>query len=203
MSFVQILSELGTVVAGLVIVLDPFGLLPVIVGLSSRLGPRTAKRMVFKVVGGATLLLLTFTVAGTWVLGLFGVTLNDLRIGGGILLLIIALKMVVEGTIDGDSGKDEDAAVIPLISPLLVGPGAITAAVVLAAIHGVWISVVAASLTMLICLLILLSTRIMCRLLGDAGAALLTRIMGVLIATIAISYVRTGILETVRLYEGF
>lgn len=202
MSFVQFVTELGVVVAGLVIVLDPFGLIPVMVGLTSHIGAKAARRMVVKVVASATLLLLVFTATGTWVLNLFGVTLNDLRMGGGILLLIIALKMVIEGTIASDGDKGEDAAIIPLISPLLIGPGAITASVVLAAIHGVLLTLLAACLAMLVCLLILLSARMVCRLIGDSGAALLTRVMGVFIATIAISYIRTGVTETISLYKG-
>jgi len=196
------LREFATVVAALIIVLDPFGLVPIVLGFSSNLGPRQTRRMIVKVSAGATLLLLLFTVAGTWLLGLFGVTIDDLRIGGGILLLIIALKMVVEGVITSDGEKQEQAAMVPLISPLLVGPGAISAAVVLAALHGVLMTVLAGIAAMLVCLVILLSTRLIDRLVGDSGAALLTRLMGVLMATIAVSYIRTGIIESIKLYRG-
>jgi multiple antibiotic resistance protein len=188
----------GAVVTALVIVLDPFAIVPVLVSLSLRLDARESRRLVLRVVGGSTVLLLFFTITGTWVLRLFGVTINDLRIGGGLLLLLIALRMVVEGRMSASREEDYNAAIVPLISPLLVGPGAITAAVVFAAIHGVLLTSLAAAASMVVCLLIFLSTRFIQRLLGASGANLVTRVMGVLIATIAVSYIREGIVSSLK-----
>jgi multiple antibiotic resistance protein len=197
MSFAHTLSVFGTVVAALIIVIDPLGLMPILVGLSSSAGPRAARRMIFQVVGGATVLLLFFTVAGTWVLKLFGITLDDMRIAGGLLLLIISLKLVVGGRFGGE--EEQTAAVVPLISPLIVGPGAITAAVVFAALHGVWMTFAAAIVAMLFCLALFLSSRLILRLIGDATTDLVSRVMGVFVATIAISYIRVGVLDLVRM----
>jgi multiple antibiotic resistance protein len=199
-SIPPVVSEFATVVTGLVIVLDPLAVVPVLVGLCANCSPKEARRLVYRVIAGATVLLLFFTVSGTWVLRLFGVTLNDLRIGGGVLLLLIALKMVVEGRMG--SGKDENhkAAIVPLISPLLVGPGAISAAVVLAAIHGVWFTVLAALASMVICVVIFLCADLVQRVLGEAGVNLVTRVMGILIATIAVSYIRDGIFGSLRAF---
>lgn len=136
------------------------------------------------------------------VLSLFGVTLNDLRVGGGLLLLVIALRLVVEGRISVPSNQEEeqaayDAAVVPLISPLLIGPGAITAAVVLAAIHGVLMTSLAAIAAMLISLAVFLLTRFVYRFIGPGLTDLISRIMGVLIAALAISYIRYGVIGIV------
>ena len=190
--------EFGTVVTAFVIVLDPLAIVPVLVTFSLRLDARESRRLTFRIVGGAAVLLLFFTITGTWVLRLFGVTINDLRIGGGLLLLLIALRMVVEGRMGASREEDYDAAVVPLISPLLVGPGAITAAVVFAALHGVVLTALAAVASMIVCLLIFLSTRFIQRLLGESGASLVTRVMGILIATIAVSYIREGIISGFR-----
>jgi len=201
MTIPPVIGEFATVVTALVIVLDPLAIVPVLVGLTSNRDPREARRLIYRVIAGATVLLLFFTATGTWVLRLFGVTLNDLRIGGGLLLLLIALRMVVEGRMG--SGKEEDykAAIVPLISPLLVGPGAITAAVVLAAMHGVVFTALAALASMLVCLLLLLSTGLVQRLLGESGANLVTRVMGILIATIAVSYIREGIFSSLKAFR--
>ena len=201
MTIPPVVGEFVTVVTALVIVLDPLAIVPVLVGLTSGRDPRESRRLVYRVIAGATILLLFFTVAGTWVLRLFDVTLNDLRIGGGLLLLLIALRMVVEGRMG--SGKEEDyqAAIVPLISPLLVGPGAITAAVVLAALHGVLFTALAALASMVICLLLFLSTGLVQRLLGQSGANLVTRVMGILIATIAVSYIRDGIFSSLKAFR--
>ncbi|MGC8863817.1 MAG: MarC family protein [Armatimonadota bacterium] len=201
MSIPPVVSEFATVVTGLVIVLDPLSIVPVLVGLCENCSPKEARRLAYRVVAGATVLLLFFTATGTWVLQLFGVTLNDLRIGGGLLLLLIALRMVVEGRMGSSKEENHKAAIVPLISPLLVGPGAITAAVVLAAIHGVWFTVAAAVVSMLICLVIFVSTNLVQRVLGDSGANLVTRVMGILIATIAVSYIRDGVFGCLRAFS--
>ena len=88
--------------------------------------------------------------------------------------------------------------VVPLISPLLVGPGAITAAVVLAAGHGVAITALSVLAAMLVCYMVFLSARPIHRLIGDSGADLASRVMGIVIATIAISYIRVGIVGFLR-----
>ena len=195
-----LLTEFATVVIALVIVIDPIGLLPVVVALRAHIAESDARRMLLKIVGGATVLLLLFTAAGTWLLSIFGVTINDLRIGGGLLLLIIALRMVLEGRIHSGDDEEYQGVIVPLISPLLVGPGAITAAVVLAAIHGVLMTSLAAIVAMLISLILLLATGPIYRVLGKFGGDLISRVMGVLIAAIAVGYIRTGVMDLIRKY---
>lgn len=199
MSVVHFLSELGTVITALLIVIDPLGVMPVVIGLMTAVDKHTAQRTIFRVVIGSTVLLLFFTITGTGVLRLFGITLSDMRIGGGLLLIIIALRLVVEGRFGPEHEFGHAMAVVPLITPLIIGPGAITAAVVLAAIHGVWMTALAGVITMLICLGLFLSARLVHRVVGDAGTDLASRVMGVFIATIAISYIRVGVLEFVKI----
>lgn len=194
MSFLRLLSEFVTVVAALVIVLDPLALIPVTLEFSVQLPPREARRVIMRVIGGATILLLFFTITGTWVLTLFNVTLNDLRIAGGLLLLLFALRLVFEGEFGPGKEQGYQAVAVPLISPLLVGPGAITAAIVLAATHGMVLTAIAGVVAMGICMLVLLGSGVVHRLIGDVGTDLASRIMGLLIATIAVSYIRLGVL---------
>lgn len=200
MSFMEYLQDFGKVFAALLIVLDPIAILPVVIGLTVQANPRDFRRVVFRIVFGSTILLLFFIVTGTWVLSLFRVTINDLRIGGGLLLLIIAIRLVTEGELVQGRSIDEEyrAAIIPIISPLLIGPGAITASVVLAAIHGVFITTLAALAAMIVCLLLFLATRFFYRLIGESGADLFSRIMGVLIAAIAVSYIREGVVGLIN-----
>lgn len=190
-----------SIVAALLIVLDPIGLLPIMIGMAAQAGKPTYRKMVLKIVFGSTVLLLFFIVTGTWVLNMFKVTLDDMRIGGGLLLLIIAIRLVVEGKLD--SGGDEvdekyKAAIIPIISPLLIGPGAITASVVMAAVHGVWLTFICAFFAMLICLILFWASSFIHKLIGEAGADILSRIMGVFIAAIAIGYIREGIFSVIK-----
>lgn len=168
------------------------------ISMGSFAGERNARKLTLRIVGGATLLLLFFTVAGTWVLQLFGITLDDMRIGGGLLLLIVALKIVVGGRFGHEDEDTHTGLVVPLISPMIVGPGAITAAIVLARIHGVWLAAGGVVAAMLISLVLFLSSRFIHRLIGDAATDLISRVMGVFVATIAVSYIRVGIIDVIR-----
>jgi len=195
----DILCQFGSVVAALLIVLDPLGAMPMMISLSSFAGARNARKLTLRIVAGATLLLLFFTVAGTWVLRLFGISLGDMRIGGGLLLLIIALRIVVGGRFGHETGEESHTGlVVPLISPMIVGPGAITAAIVLARINGVWIAAGAVVAAMAVSLVLFLSSRLIHRLIGDAATDLISRVMGVFVATIAVSYIRVGIIEWIQ-----
>lgn len=198
-SFIQSLSQLGAMVAALLIVLDPLGVMPILIGLQTSVGPRQSRKIIFRVAAGATILLIFFTITGAWVLKLFGITLSDMRIGGGLMLLVIALRLVVGGRFGTEcEDGDHHSAVVPLISPLIVGPGAITAAVVLAAIHGIWMTALAGFISMVISTVLFLSARFVHRIIGDAATDLVSRVMGVFVATIAVSYIRLGVLELIK-----
>lgn len=199
MHFLAVMSQLGTIVAALLIVIDPLGVMPVVIGLNGSAGVRLARRIVLRVIAGSTILLLFFTITGSWVLQVFQMRISDMQIGGGLLLLIIALRLVVEGRFGPDGDLHHTAAMIPLISPMIVGPGAITATVVLAAQHGVWMTTLAVLVAMLVCLVIFLSCRLIHRVIGDAAADLLSRLMGVFVAAIAIAYIRAGVLDFIQM----
>jgi len=193
------LYEFMTIVAALLIVLDPLAVMPIILSIRASVKDQHESRcLIYHVVAGATILLLFFTITGTWVLALFGITLSDMRIGGGLLLLVIALRLVVEGKFGPDGEVGYKSAIVPIISPLIIGPGAITAAVVLAAVHGVWITVLAGVVAMLFSTIIFLLSGFILRLLGSTGTDLISRVMGVLIATFAVSYIRIGIFDLIR-----
>jgi multiple antibiotic resistance protein len=202
MTLSETLAEFGKVVLALVIVLDPVALLPILVGIRSQTAQQEDRWIPAKIVGGGTVLLLFFTATGTWVLKLFDVTLDDLRIGGGLLLLLISLRMVIEGRLGLGQEKSYRAALVPLISPLLVGPGAITASVVFARVYGVCFTSLAVVAAMILCLLVLLSRSFIYRLIGESGTDLVTRIMGILVATIAVGYMRTGIIGVLKTSGG-
>lgn len=199
MPFLSLLAELGTIIAALLIVIDPLGVMPIIIGLNASAGVRQARRIVLRVIGGSVILLLFFTLSGAWVLRLFQMDISDMQIAGGLLLLIIALKLVTEGRFGPEDDLEGKSATVSLISPLIVGPGAITATVVISAQHGILITTIAVLLAMLICLILFLSARMIHRIIGDQAADLLSRLMGVFVAAIAIAYIRSGVLAFMKI----
>ncbi len=187
-------------------IMDPLGLLPIFVAITAGDTPekqlRTARRATLIAFG----LMTFFTVFGSFVFKLFGISMSALKVAGGILLLMTATDMLraqpsrtrssPEET--HESEAKEDVAVVPLAMPLLAGPGSIATAMVLAARGPHWTYaipvVLSIGLTCLITYLLLRAAGRLNRLLGTTGIAVLERIMGLLLAAIAVQFVADGVM---------
>lgn len=169
----------------------------------------TAERRLMALRGAliATGILLFFAVFGEAMLRLFGITLPALRIAGGVLLLLISIDMVFARHSGGTGTTPEeeseartrhDISVFPLATPLIAGPGAISAVILLSTAEGGfspgWFMVVAGLLVilMLTYLAMLVAIPIQ-RLLGVTGLAVVSRVVGVLLAALAIQFLIDGI----------
>lgn len=187
-------------------IMDPLGLLPIFVAITAGDDPakrqRTARRATLIAFG----LMTFFTVFGSFVFKAFGISMSALKVAGGILLLMTSMDMLraqpsrtrssPEETIESES--KEDVAVVPLAMPLLAGPGSIATAMVLAAKGPNWTYaipvVVSIAITCLVAYLLLRVATRLNRLLGTTGIAVLERIMGLLLAAIAVQFVADGIM---------
>ena len=138
-------------------------------------------------------LLLAFTFGGTWFLLFFRITVDDLRIAGGLLLIVIALSIVLSGRVTAEPTVSSGTGIVPLASPLLVGPGAITAAVVLVGTVGMLIAALSVVLAFAVTWITLRFTTLIYRILGESGSDIIARILGIILAAIAVVYVREGI----------
>jgi multiple antibiotic resistance protein len=155
----------------------------------------------------ATGILLFFAVFGEPMLKLFGITLPALRIAGGVLLLLISIDMVFARHSGGTGTTPEeeseartrpDISVFPLATPLIAGPGAISAMILLATPEGLftlgWLEVIAGMLAiMALCYAAMLVAIPIQRLLGITGLAVVSRVVGVLLAALAIQFLIDGI----------
>ncbi|HNX30731.1 MAG TPA: MarC family protein [Holophaga sp.] len=187
-------------------IMDPLGLLPIFMAITASDTPEkrrdTARRATLLAFG----LMTFFTLFGSFVFKLFGISMSALKVAGGILLLMTSTDMLraqpsrtrssPEET--HESEAKEDVAVVPLAMPLLAGPGSIATAMVLAARGPHWsyaIPVVASiAVTCLVAYLLLRAAARLTRLLGTTGLAVLERIMGLLLAAIAVQFVADGVM---------
>jgi len=155
----------------------------------------------------ASTILVLFALTGEQILGLMGISLPALRTGGGILLLLIGIDMVFARTSGSTSTTDEeeaeamgkqDISVFPIATPLIAGPGAMGATVLLVAdtegdlvLQGIVILSLLAILGMTL-VMMLLSAQVD-RLFGKTGMHVITRIMGVLLSSLAVQFIFDGI----------
>lgn len=176
-------------------VIDPIGTLPVFIAVAARFEAARQRLLAFKAAAIAAGVLLLFIVGGQFVLEALGISLVAFQIAGGIVLLLFALTMIFgESKIDDDLSADEggeDAAVFPLAIPSLASPGAMLAVVLLTDNHRYDLAQQAITsglmlAVMLAALIVMLAAGWLSRLIGKSGAAIVSRVMGMLLASVAV-----------------
>jgi multiple antibiotic resistance protein len=190
----------------LFVVVDPLGLVPAFLAVTHGISFATRRRIAIRasIIAGA--ILAGTAVVGDWLLATLGITLPAFRIAGGLLLFAVASEMVFGVRTARQSKEAEEVieerarniAAFPLAIPLMAGPGAITATVLLsgqarpsllllATLLGVVVVVCA------LCLCAFLFASRIDRLLGTTGSAVLSRLLGVLLASLAVQFVIDGV----------
>ncbi len=190
----------------LLFIVDPIAVVPTYLVITQDESAEQRKRTAARACIAAALIMIVFALAGRMIFRLFGITLPAFRIAGGLILWLVAMDMLrgrrttQEGTEEIVEGTEkEDVAITPLAMPMLAGPGAISTVMVLASQAGgaARQAVVygAIGLTALISWLTLrVGERIVNRF-GQTGIRVMTRIMGLLLAAVAIQLVITGLRE--------
>lgn len=190
----------------ILVTIDPPGLAPLFLALTAGMDRSQRGQVAIRASIIAFAVLVLFALAGTAILSVFGITLPAFRVAGGLLLFFISFEMIFEQRQDR---KEKSAAVaitkdmihniaaFPLAIPLIAGPGAISATVLLSgSFHG-WPAQLALVAIILFCLCIawlvfILAERID-RFLGQTGRSILTRLLGVILAALAVQFVADGI----------
>lgn len=204
---------LSTYAATLFALLNPLGMLPVFIGYSAGLSLGVQRWLALFVSLTVLGLMLLFLLSGTAILDFFGISLDSFRMAGGILLLLIGIQIVTgdagKGAIDlKTEGATSDLVeaksiyrqiVIPFALPLLVGPGVIANLILYASeakkVQSPTLSVGLIGVTVGVAALtfaILLAGRSLRRVLGDVGLSIVTRILGLLVASIGMQFLVTG-----------
>jgi MarC family membrane protein len=190
----------------LFVVIDPPGCAPIYAGLTKRATPAQARNMALRATFIAAIILMIFAFFGEALLGALHIELDSFRIAGGLMLFWIAFEMVFEkrtkrreeraDKVNADP-EVEDVSVFPMAMPMLAGPGAIAAIMLLmneAETAAETIEVFAAlGAVLFITAIALVAAGPLIRLLGDKVEAVITRLLGVLLAALAAQYVIDGI----------
>ena len=180
------------------VIIDPVGNVPVFLTLTADREHRG--RLALQAVVAAGLLVLAFGLFGTQLLRTLGISIASLQVAGGLLLILLALEEL-RGTVGGDDVRS-NVALVPLATPLLAGPGAIAATMLFWREAGQWsyrlVEIGALILVLALTWLALWGSGLIRKLLRDTGIEFLTRVMGLLLAAIAVQFVAEGVRGLVR-----
>lgn len=190
----------------LFVVVDPVGLAPAFVAVSEGLPRRAVLRLGLRAALIAAAILIATALIGNATLGLLGITIPAFRIAGGLMLFAVAFEMVLGTRPAREAQETEEAieervrnvAAFPLATPLMAGPGAMTATLLLAGradgnMLGMSALVACIVLVTAACVVVFTAASQVSRALGSAGNAVLSRVLGVVLAALAVQFIIDGI----------
>ena len=193
------------------VVIDPPGCAPIYAGLSAGASPAQRRAMAIRAVGVATAILLVFALVGEDLLHGLGISLASFRIAGGIMLFLIALEMVFEKRTQRREDRAaevaadpevEDVSIFPMAMPMIAGPGSIATVMLLMArtsgVEATLVVLAAMATILLLTLVALIAAGPLMRLLGTRIEAVITRLLGVLLAALAVQFVMDGLQVSLR-----
>ncbi|MEX2215939.1 MAG: MarC family protein [Phycisphaeraceae bacterium] len=202
------------ILVSLIVVLDPIGTIPLFVAFTRTHNQAERHKAARTAAVTVAIVLVIAVTVGDWVLMLFGIQIATFRVGGGILVLLMAISMM-HARISGAVQTEEEAreaeekaavAVVPLAIPLLAGPGAISAVIIFAN-RGTGLTHMA-----ILCGVILLAsglTWLALRLatvlqprMGKIGINIVTRLMGLILAAVAVEFIVNGVRELFPMLDG-
>lgn len=187
----------------LLVIIDPFGLTPVFVALTQGMTTRERRTIALRACLTAAGLLMLFAAFGETVLGFVGISMAAFRVAGGALLFLTALDMLFERRTkrrEDQTGDDRpDPSVFPLAIPLIAGPGSIASIILLSGqrpgIEGLGVVIVVMLAVLCVVLVMFLLSGLLERLLGKTGINVVTRLLGMLLAALAVQFILDGLRE--------
>ncbi len=185
-------------------VIDPFAALPLYMSLTTGLSEAQKRKIVKEASLTAIVLLIFFAFLGIYILDFMGISIEALMIAGGLLMLLVSLEMVKEGDKPRSTKKKValheetgDIGIVPLGTPMLAGPGAISLVIILMSKYPTeWGSIVISIAGIIILTaLIFLGSNLISKIMGEKGSRAFTRVMGLLVAAFAVQYILDGIAQ--------
>jgi len=178
----------------LFVIINPIGNLTIFIGLSHGMSIRKRIRVVNQALIIATILLFIFLFFGVRIFNFFSIGLDSFQIAGGIILLIMAVIYVLDIHTRNKHKGEQDLAAVPMSTPLLIGPGTITSTIILVSQYGLWITFIAAILALLCVWIIFSFSTKLYKFLGPHWSIVISRIMGLILAAIAVEFIKNGIM---------
>ena len=176
----------------LFIVIDALGNVPFVVSLSKEMSRRERRRMVHIATITATVVGLAFLFFGRFILDVMNISVGSFAIAGGLLLLVLSIKYLTTGRMV-EAIKEEMVAVVPIGTPLTVGPATITTLLLLVTLFPLYMVLLSFALNLLIVWLVFLASNLLVRFLGHGGIRAISQVFNLLLAAIGVNMIIHGL----------
>lgn len=194
----DILSYIGIALPALIVITNPISAASFFVSTAEGMKPKEMKKIAWKACLTSMWIMTVFAVFGTFIFRLFSITIHAFQIAGGIILFGVAMDIRKGRRADVDSkAKGDDFSIMPLAIPMISGPGAITTCLMLTGeaqnIIFLGILILCIVFSLFLMYIILIHSPKVTKVLGDGGVRIVVRLMGLILAVIAVQFVMNGI----------
>jgi multiple antibiotic resistance protein len=181
----------------LFVAIDVFGVLPLFIALTGEMDDRRRRVLTLEATVTALVISIVFLAAGKVLFAFLGITESDFRVGGGIVLLILAVNDLL---FSKEHKRDADAhvGVVPIGIPLIMGPAALTTIILLVDTYGYGWTIASLVVNLAIVLAVFSNAPRLTRLLGQAGSRALAKVFALFLTGIAVMMIRSGITAMIR-----
>ncbi len=190
----------------LFVAINVLGLIPMYLALTEEMEAAARSRLTFQAVATASLIAVLILFAGQLIFSVLGITVNDLRVGGGLILLVLSISNLIFGDYRrrdprNEADGEEDAAsvgVVPLGIPMSMGPAAITSILVSREAYGYLPTLTSLVINMFLVFLTLAFAPLIGRVMGPAVSRAVAKVASLFLAAISVALVKAGILGMIR-----
>lgn len=178
----------------LFVAIDVLGVLPLFVSLTENLSAERRRKLTLEATLTAFIISVVFLATGKLLFSFLGITENDFRVGGGIVLLVFAVNDLLFSK-EKKRDPESTVGVVPIGIPLIMGPAALTTIILLVNSYGYGWTIASLVVNMVIVLFVFLQAQVITRVLGKAGSRAVGKVVALFLAGIAVSMIRSGIQE--------
>lgn len=175
------------------VAVDPIGLLPIFFSLTHELSKEEKRKIILQSMITALTLAIAFVFLGKAIFNVLGITISDFMIAGGIILFSIAIMDLLSLGKDRHKPSSEELGAVPIGTPLVVGPGVLTSSLMMVSQYGLAPTLSALVANILLTGVVFIFSERLIKILGQAGARALSKVVALLLAAIAIMMIRKGI----------
>ncbi len=179
----------------LFVAIDIIGTAPIFLGYTHGISNYQRKKLIFEAILTAFIVANLFLIGGKLVLNFLGITIDDFRIAGGIILLILSINDIMSSSQESRRNPGADIGVVPLGIPLIMGPAALTTIIILVDNFGYIPTIVSLVLNFILVGLVLANAKYLIKLIGDGGSKAFAKIASLFLAAIAVMMIRVGVIN--------
>ena len=181
------------------VAMDALGILPMFMGFTENLKKREKHKIITQSIVTAFIIGIVFLFLGIWIFKILGVMVSDFKIAGGLVLLAISLRDLLQYE-KGPKLSPDTMGAVPIGTPLITGPAVLTTIVILLDLHGMYLTVMSFLANLIIVWVTFLFADPISRVLGKAGSKAFSKIAHLLLAAIAVMMMRKGIVDTITFF---